>query len=286
MIPTPILQQLEGTHNISISNSSSVSGGCINSCFKIDTNSESYFLKWNIADRYPKMFESEAVGLDMLSINSSFTIPKVLFCGEANKYSWLLMEYIERGISKKEYWSELGEKLAQMHRVTDTAFGLDHHNYIGSLHQSNTQYSSWTDFFIDQRISPQLKLAIDAGKIDNTNLSKFDKLFKKLANLFPVEPPALLHGDLWSGNLQPDTNGKPCLFDPAVYYGHREMELAFTQLFGGFDQQFYEIYNETYPLSPGFDQRVNIYNLYPLLVHVNLFGGGYVNQVKQIIKVI
>lgn len=284
MIPAPIHQQLQEKHNVHIKNYFSVSGGCINACFRVNTANDSYFLKWNDVKRYPGMFETEAKGLRKLAQLSSFTIPEVVFIGEIEGKSWLLMEFIERGVPSKDYWTQLGEKLANMHQTTNSLFGLDHDNYIGSLPQSNVQTSNWCEFFTAQRITPQLKLAIDSNKLEKSILPKFKKLFALLPNLFPNEPPALLHGDLWTGNIQPSTNGDPCIFDPAVYFGHREMELSFTQLFGGFDQQFYNAYKTVFPIAPKFQDRIPIYNLYPLLVHVNLFGGGYVNQVLHVIR--
>jgi fructosamine-3-kinase len=182
------------------------------------------------------------------------------------------------------YWIELGRGLANIHKNRSPTFGLNHDNYIGSLKQSNSPTNSWIHFFIHSRINSQLKLAIDKGQLNSSHQQKFEILFKELPNLLPNEKPALLHGDLWSGNVIVDHHGNAVLIDPAVYYGHREMDLAFTRLFGGFNSEFYHSYFETFPLEPGFDNRVDIYNLYPLLVHVNLFGGSYANQVVSILN--
>jgi len=161
---------------------------------------------------------------------------------------------------------------------------LDHNNYIGSLHQSNQKHDKWVSFFIEERLNPQLKLAYDSGKINSSILEKFEVMFLVLEEIFPVEKPSLLHGDLWSGNLMTDNFGNPCLIDPAVYFGFREMDLAMTTLFGGFDSEFYESYQRINHLETGWQERFDICNLYPLLVHVNLFGEGYLSSVKNILK--
>nr|WP_162276804.1 fructosamine kinase family protein [Mucilaginibacter pedocola] len=152
---------------------------------------------------------------------------------------------------------------------------------IGSLHQSNRQHKSWADFYAEERLQPLVKMAVDSRELGKSDIQQFDKLYAKLPELFDLEPPALIHGDLWSGNFLIDIKGIPFLIDPAVYLGHREMDLALTTLFGGFGATFYEAYQQHYPLSPGFQQRIKLWCLYPLLVHVNLFGGGYSNQLRS-----
>jgi fructosamine-3-kinase len=171
-----------------------------------------------------------------------------------------------------------------MHRQTNDKFGLDHDNYIGSLNQSNKFHSTWAEFFIEERLMPQLKIAFDNKIIQRSFTRLADQLFPRLHNLCPVERPALLHGDLWSGNFMPTQDGSPCIYDPAVYYGHREMDIAMTKLFGGFDDNFYDAYNENFPLEKEWLKRVDLCNLYPLLVHVNLFGGSYIRQAETTLK--
>lgn len=171
-----------------------------------------------------------------------------------------------------------------MHRNSSGQFGLDHDNYIGSLPQRNRFSASWAEFFVRERLAVQLQLAIDGGRIERQIASKFSAVFQRLHEWVPAEPPALLHGDLWSGNLLTSFAGNPCLIDPAVYFGHREMDLAMMRLFGGFHVDCFHAYAETFPLTPGFEDRADLYNLYPLLVHVNLFGGGYAAQVASIIN--
>jgi fructosamine-3-kinase len=161
---------------------------------------------------------------------------------------------------------------------------LDHDNYIGSLRQFNKYQSTWTEFFIEQRLNIQLKLAFDNGLAKSDWTKQFESLYKKLSSLLPEETPSLLHGDLWSGNLITDEHGGPCLIDPAVYYGNREADLAMTKLFGGFADEFYSVYEANSRIAPGYNDRLDLYNLYPLLVHVNLFGSSYIPSVDAILR--
>jgi fructosamine-3-kinase len=259
------------------------SGGCINHSGELVTSAGRYFLKWNDRQRYPQMFEKEGRGLALLRTANCVDVPEVIHVGETDDLQFILLSVVKAGRQVKNYWSVLGEQLATLHRHAHTHFGLDHHNYIGSLVQRNTWTENWIDFFVQHRLEAQLSLAEQNGKITPATRKQFDALYKNLPDLLPHERPALLHGDLWSGNIMTNARGGPTLIDPAVHYGHREAELAFTQLFGGFEQEFYRAYHDAFPLSPGFGSRTNLYNLYPLLVHVNLFGGGYLHQVVNIL---
>ena len=247
------------------------------------TTEGGYFLKWNDRERYPQMFEKESRGLTLLGIAKCIDVPEVVHVGEAADLQFIIILFVKSGRRAKNYWSLLGEQLATLHRNTHTHFGLDHDNYIGSLIQQNASTENWIDFFVQHRLEAQLSLAERSGKITSDIRKRFDVLYKKLPDLLPMERPSLLHGDLWSGNVMVNEKGEPTLIDPAVCYGHREAELAFTQLFGGFEEEFYLAYRNAFPLSPGFNTRTDLYNLYPLLVHVNLFGGGYLQQVENIL---
>jgi fructosamine-3-kinase len=152
---------------------------------------------------------------------------------------------------------------------------------MGSLAQSNSKESDWAQFFIKHRLEPQVKMAVDSGF---TFSSSFDHIYKILDKEVPKAPPALIHGDLWSGNFMVDANDSPVLIDPAAYFGHRETDIAMTTLFGGFSSSFYDFYNSAFPLESDWQERIGLHNLYPLLVHVNLFGSGYVNQVNQVLR--
>jgi fructosamine-3-kinase len=261
-----------------------VSGGSINLTAKIDTSAGTFFLKTNDSFRYPKMFEKEAKGLDELNKHQLFTIPKVLFTGEEDGHAYILMEFIEARGRKNNFWEIFGSSLAKLHKQGSFRYGYDEDNYIGSLVQSNKEHKKWTSFFIEERLEKQLKLAMQSGKMNKSDESLFQKFYMKYESMVTDEPPSLLHGDLWSGNFIVGRDGEPCLIDPAVYFGNREVDLAMTKLFGGFDMIFYKSYNDEYPLAPGYEERVEMHNVYPLMVHLNLFGGGYADQVRAIIK--
>lgn len=260
-----------------------VHGGCINNAVKLETEKGAFFLKWN-ENTADDMFDKEARGLGLLKENSAVTIPEVLGVGQIGDKSYLLVEYINGYGSASDYWEDFAKKLADMHRTTAPYYGLDFDNYIGRLPQSNDQYENWIDFFIERRLEVQVTLALYNDLIDKKLVDRFRAFYKKLPDLLPVDQPALIHGDLWAGNVIADADGKVSLIDPAVYYANREIELAFTQMFGGFAKTFYDTYFEAFPVEPGFDERVSIYNLYPLMVHVNLFGTSYLSGVKSVLK--
>jgi protein-ribulosamine 3-kinase len=260
-----------------------VGGGDINHAAKVTTKTDVFFIKWN---QFPNidMFELEAKGLDLLSRTKCIDVVKPLGFGQSENKNFLILEYLETGRQGKYFWEDFGQKLAKMHQCSQPQFGLDYNNYIGRLEQVNQPYDGWTDFFIEQRIMPMVAGAREKGVISWSLVQQFESLYQKLEELIPEEKPSLLHGDLWGGNFMRGPNHQAWLIDPAVYYGHREMEIAFTQLFGGFEQRFYNSYQEAFPLSPGFDHRVDIHNLYPLLVHVNLFGSSYLSGIMHTLK--
>jgi len=290
MISGPLLTHIQNIlvnftdTNLVINKHSGLSGGSINSVYRLETNNCNFCLKVNSKTAYPRMFESEAKGLEVLRKSNSIHIPEAIEAGEFESNAYLLLHFVEGGMKKPEFWETFAESLAVLHQNTNDHFGLDHENYIGSLAQTNDLKSNWEEFFIEMRLEPMIKKAINDGQMGHQNIAKFESLFHKLEQLFPEEVPALLHGDLWSGNYMCNSDGKACIYDPAIYYGHREMDIGMTKLFGGFDRSFYEFYNRKFPLEKGWEERVDLCNLYPLLVHVNLFDGGYVNQVEMILK--
>jgi protein-ribulosamine 3-kinase len=290
MLPLPISKSIaEFLQNkigkeITIHSSSTLSGGCINNAIKIQTSAGIFFTKYNLTLAYPEMFTSEAAGLQLLREADEIRIPEVICCGTIEKYSFLLLEFIASENRCHNFWEIFGRALAGLHKHTQPFFGLNRDNYIGSLPQRNHPHQEWINFFILERMEPLIKLARDKGEITVQLVNQFSILFSRLQNLIPAEKSALVHGDLWNGNYLVDEKGHPCLFDPAVYYGHREMDLAMTRLFGGFSPIFYDSYNNASPLEIGWENRIDLFNLYPLLVHVNLFGGAYASQVKQIVS--
>lgn len=261
-----------------------VSGGSINACYKLETDDGPFFLKVNTQARFPELFEREANGLIHMSRSKGLLVPDVYLVEYLEDKTYLLGEYIEKGSPNDTSWEELGRGLAQMHKCSSDQFGFHEDNYIGSLHQYNDWHDNWCQFFIENRLKVQIKRAIDAGLLDNELLQAFDRLYKQLPNILTNEPPALVHGDLWSGNIMFNTEGKPVIFDPAVYYGNREVDIAMSRLFGGFDQRFYNAYFEMCPVAKGLEERIDIYNLYPLLVHLNLFGRSYLADIRSILK--
>ncbi|WP_448530270.1 fructosamine kinase family protein [Raineya sp.] len=258
-----------------------VSGGCINNAAKVATSLGVFFIKWN--ENSPEdTFEVEIKGLQKLA-SMGMPTPAVIASGRQKGKNYLLLEYLE-GYPKPSYWKDLGKNLAQLHQNSNKFFGLEYDNYIGALKQTNTQAEDGIEFYIQQRLKVQAGLAFYNGLLERSFLEKLEKLYEKLPHLLPNEKPALLHGDLWSGNIITHNKGFAVLIDPAIYYGLREAEMAFTYLFGGFEQDFYEAYEHYFPLEKDFTERVGIYNLYPLLVHLNLFGKSYLPAIERIVQ--
>lgn len=281
MIPDHIKSVIELKLDDEIISSKTQSGGDINhaSIIKL-SDGKSLFLKWN-SSAYEYMFEAESKGLKILSdANTDLLIPDVV---EAEK-DFLLLSLLVPGSENSESAYNFGTELAKLHKQSADTFGLDHDNFIGKLPQSNNQHQNWADFFVSERIEPQIKVGIQTGKFESDLIPIVDALHKTVQDLFPNEQPALLHGDLWSGNYMFTKSRIASIYDPAVYYGHREMDIAMTRLFGGFSSDFYEGYNSEYPLADGFEGRVELCNLYPILVHANLFGGGYVRRANEILR--
>ncbi len=273
---------------------SPVGGGCINETVKVTLESGSaFFVKQNRLD-LRDMFEKEAMGLRLLADatetaaggDDKMHIPDVHGLAEdhENGHAFLILSYVDEGRPSGDFDTRFGRSLARIHRQTAPQFGLDHDNYIGRLPQKNGYRDDWPTFFAECRLVPQFAMARKSGFFSGTVRKSLDRLISMLPELMPEERPSFLHGDLWGGNYLCDNENRPVLIDPAVYYGHREAELAFTTLFGGFGSGFYSGYEQEFPLEPGFLQRRDIYNLYPLLVHVNLFGGMYVSQTESILR--
>ena len=261
-----------------------VSGGDINEAYCLHCGDSKYFLKLNDASVFPLMFEAEAEGLDALRNGSSIVMPAIIKHGIINDTQWLLLQWIEKGSPNKYSLENFGVALANMHQQPQSFFGWHRDNYIGSLSQINSPHKSWAAFYAQCRIMPLVKILFDKNIFTKTDIDTANAFCKRADDLFTGEPPALLHGDLWGGNYMFDTKGNAVIYDPAVYNGHREMDIGMTKLFGGFPQQFYDAYDEAYPLEQGWQQRLPLTQLYPLLVHAVLFGGHYVADVKEIIK--
>jgi len=261
-----------------------LSGGCINHVSRLKTSAGDFCLKYNRSISFPGMFESEARGLMLLKDTGEIRVPTVIHVCSGKQYAYLLLEFISSGSPAPGMMSDFGRSLARLHSHTTKLFGEDRDNYMGSLPQSNRKHAGWASFFIEERLEKQVKLAQSSGYLSSEILDHFRKLYTQLENIFPEEKPALIHGDLWGGNYILEENGRAGLIDPAVYYGNREIDIAMTTLFGGFDNAFYSGYNEIFPLEKGWRLRIDICNLYPLLIHLNLFGRGYLGQIESIVR--
>lgn len=260
-------------------------GGCINTAYVLagqhNGQRESFFIKINDASKLA-MFEAEEEGLQALIHSRSLRIPKPVCSGIAGQHAYLLMEHIALSGSGDD--AQLGTALATMHQTQHTQFGWQRDNTIGATPQHNRWTDDWPTFWAEQRLGTQLELAARNGA-GRALLKRGDTLLASLSTFFrdyqPV--PSLLHGDLWSGNYAFDEQGQPVIFDPAVYFGDRETDLAMTELFGGFSAAFYATYNAAWPLDTGYATRKTLYNLYHILNHFNLFGGGYLSQAQGMI---
>jgi len=261
-----------------------LSGGDINQAFEVTLGDRRrVFVKTNPSS--PRgMFAAEAKGLGWLaSARSTLRIPRVVAVSAPDAAAqYLALEMIDSARQVADFDEQLGRGLAELHRRAPSGFGLDHDNFVGRLPQSNTPEATWAEFYRTRRLGAQLRAAADAGLASGRMKRGFDRLFAALDDLVaPAEPPARLHGDLWGGNLLCDDRGLPCMIDAAVYGGHREIDFEMMRLFGGFSARVFAAYDEAWPLADGHGERVTLYQLYPLMVHVNLFGGGYVGSVES-----
>lgn len=262
----------------------SVSGGSINQAFLLSDRSLSFFIKTNTAPRIG-MFETEAIALEQIHNTQTIQVPRPICWGTTAGLSYIVLNWLEFGQqSNQSNWGQFGQQLAAMHKVTSSAgFGWEQQNTIGSTPQINDWKANWVDFFIENRLLYQLKLARQKGLRAIISDQELTELIPKFFEYYSPQP-SMVHGDLWSGNVGFDRLGVPIIFDPALYFGDREVDLAMTELFGGFPSQFYQSYNQTFPLDSGYKQRKTVYNLYHILNHFNLFGGSYGSTAQQMIS--
>ena len=253
-------------------------GGCINSAYRVGDGRRTFFVKLNSADKF-EMFEAELDGLNELAAAGAIRVPQPLSTGLADGQAYIVMEDLPLGGSGSQ--AQLGRELAALHRQQSDRFGWTRDNTIGSTHQSNRQHSDWAGFWREERLGAQLEMAKRNGG-SRRLLSDGERLLQVFPALFDgyTPSPSLLHGDLWSGNYAFAQSGEPVIFDPAVYYGDREADIAMTELFGGFRGDFYDAYGEAWPLDPGYKVRKTFYNLYHIINHFNMFGGGYGSQAE------
>lgn len=259
-----------------------VSGGCINRAAVLESGRQRYFVKHNHSSRLG-MFIAEAEGLSALQAAASVRVPTPICWGVSGEAAFLVLEYLELAPLSAAAQEILGRQLAALHRVTQPQFGWHRDNTIGTTLQINTYAERWPAFFRDARLGVQLRLAGVNGYHKLT--AKGDELMARMDAFFDghAPRPSLLHGDLWSGNVGATAGGQPVIFDPAVYFGDRECDLAMTELFGGFSRTFYAAYAEAWPLAPGYETRRTLYNLYHVLNHLNLFGPSYLAQAERML---
>jgi fructosamine-3-kinase len=265
-----------------------VPGGCINNAVLVTASSgQSFFIKSN-SDATEHVFRAEAEGLRAIRETNTIRVPQIITFGTVETSgAFLVMEAIEPKGRANDFFETLGRQLAEMHRAgTSDRFGFDQNNWLGSSEQPNDRSSDWVEFWATSRLGFQLELA-DKNQLGGRELQQLGRrLIDRLDGLISssAEPPSLIHGDLWSGNYMADERGQPVLIDPAVYYGNREAEFGMTTLFGGFPSEFYDAYAAALPLAEGWKTRVEIYRLYHLLNHLNLFGSSYLSGCLEILQ--
>ncbi len=269
-------------NEFSVKNRSSVSGGCINQGYAITGDTGTYFVKLNQASQVA-MFEAEGLGLQQMLETTTIRVPKPICWGTVGGEAYLVLEWLELGRGDTKSWEEMGRQLAAMHSSTSSkGFGWEQNNTIGSTLQINTWTADWAEFYDKHRLGYQFQLAKRRGG----HFPQQERLTAAIPHLLAEHQPqpSLVHGDLWGGNSACTVLGEPVIFDPAVYFGDREVDIAMTELFSSFPAAFYRGYNEVFPLNPGYERRKTLYNLYHILNHFNLFGGGYGTQANRIIQ--
>ncbi len=286
-LPESLRTELESRLDAPIDQVVAVSGGCIANASRLETDDTAYFLKWG-PDEVSRTFPGEAAGLEALAAaDSDLEVPSIVEVEtpDDDRPGFLVMGWINTGRQGRRFWETFGRGLAQIHRHTAEAYGFEQDNFIGRLPQSNAWMESWPAFVREHRLEPQVEMARERGRWQSEWNRPLEALYRRLDDLLPASPPAsVLHGDLWKGNFMVTAIGTPALIDPATYYGHREADLAMTELFGGYEAPFYDAYREAWPLESGYETRREIYNLYHLVNHLNHFGAGYANSVASTLR--
>jgi protein-ribulosamine 3-kinase len=261
---------------------SSVGGGSINNTYRLTFQGQPFFCKINSATKFPHLFQKERNGLELIQMQEVIRVPRVIDCFESEGLQVLLLEWINYGDPDEDFWKKFGARLAALHQTRSDRFGLQEDNYMGSVPQANGMTNNWVEFFIDQRLQPLVDRCLEKKLLENRHRNDFENLYQRLPAIFESGTrPALLHGDLWSGNFICDENAGPVLIDPAVYYGHPSVDLAMTTLFGGFRAAFYESYHYYAPFPANYKEQWEVCNLYPLLIHLYLFGSSYRSRITE-----
>lgn len=280
----PLINHISLLLSENISAYQSLSGGDISSAYLLQTPAKNYFLKVNDKPSALDMFRTEQKGLLAIENTGTIAVPHVHLVDTYNGKSFLLMDFIESKRPDTSDYQRLGTQLAKLHQCTQSDFGFSNDNFIGSLPQSNRRHTDWAEFYWFERISPQLQLALENRLINAKEIPTEEKAIDVFNDIFGDIKPSLLHGDLWSGNFLIATDGTPYLIDPAAYYGHSVVDIAMSRLFGGFGASFYDAYYKIIPKTENHTHQIELYQLYFLLVHLNLFGSGYYSGVLSILK--
>jgi len=283
MLSKEFLDHLSNFIDSKINKIQSVSRGGISAAYLLQTANNKYFLKVNSKLWALDMFKVEAQGLTAISNTNTIATPKVMAFDIFENESFLLMEFVESKRATSKDMELFGKQLAQFHQVSSDIFGFDDDNFIGSLHQSNKIHKAWNDFYIEERLIPQLELAKSKGLLTDSEIPDIELMKTTCLPYFKDVKASLLHGDLWGGNYLISSKGTPYLIDPATYYGHNEVDIAMSNLFGGFGQSFYDSYHKIIPQDESTENRIELYQLYYLLVHLNLFGSSYYSSVKVLL---
>jgi len=260
-----------------------LTGGDIHEAYRLHTSLGDYFLKTNTHPESIRMFACEYHALEKIYHTHTIRVPRPIAYHHSNGRAFLLMEFLQRGKPAPGFWDIFAEQLAGLHRISHSQYGFDEDNYIGLIPQPNPQMQHWPEFFARARIAPLVKQAYDQQLLEKSELHLAETLIRKLPELLPDDRASLLHGDLWGGNFMVSDDGMPAIYDPASYFGHREMDIAMADLFGGFDRHFFEVYASLSGLEQGWRRRLRLHQLYYLLVHLLLFGRSYHHQVKDIL---
>ncbi|MBD0295892.1 MAG: fructosamine kinase family protein [Bacteroidota bacterium] len=277
-------ESLQKELGIQIRNVQTIGGGCINETYKIIAEQSFFFCKINSATKFPQLFQKEASGLSYLKKQNVIKLPDVLAQFEEAGKQVLVLEWITTGTRTESFWKNFGTAVAALHHVSHTYFGFEEDNYMGSIPQPNNPANDWVTFFKTQRLEPLVLQCVRKELLTERQVALFEKIYQQLPGFFEVENPALLHGDLWSGNFMCNSQSEPVLIDPAVYYGHRSIDLGMSTLFGGFRNNFYEAYHYHYPLPKNYEEQWQLCNLYALLIHLFLFGKSYLPQIENIMQ--
>ncbi|MFK7888096.1 MAG: fructosamine kinase family protein [Gammaproteobacteria bacterium] len=261
-----------------------VQGGDICAAYRLASDTQRVFIKTHAASRID-MFAAEVDALESIAATDTIRVPAVYFFGADEHTSWLVLEWLDFVSPAPEAHAALGAQLAALHRTTAQHHGWHKANFIGLNEQSNREHVRWCDFFVSERLGQQRQLAHGAATT-RALLPALDRVIDELPERFADHepPPSLLHGDLWGGNWAAVAGGQPVIFDPASYYGDRETDLAMAELFGGFDREFFLAYDATWPRLDGYAQRRDLYQLYHVINHANLFGGGYMTQAQTLMQ--